>query len=183
MTTADQGVLAEPQQPTSRYTYQLRGQPLTDEEQQLLVEKWGSWTLDSPRRGPTTTEDFYADYPNRDIPRANFPSEAWQLDKDYLDQWFPQSLALIQRAQEAILAEYGHNGTEPMEERATMFQVEIMDTWQDETLSDKRSSTKQGGFTTRTSWDGLVRRILHAIMTEDTFVFAMGGHSAAAGHG
>jgi hypothetical protein len=31
--------------------------------------------------------------------------------------------------------------------------------------------------------DGLVRRVLHAIMTEDSFRVVMGGHSAAAGHG
>ena len=42
---------------------------------------------------------------------------------------------------------------------------------------------KQGGWTTHSSWQGLIKRILHAIMTEDVFVFAMGGHSAAAGHG
>ena len=41
----------------------------------------------------------------------------------------------------------------------------------------------QGGWSTRKSLEGLKRRLIHAIMTEDTFVFALGGHSAAAGHG
>ena len=36
--------------------------------------------------------------------------------------------------------------------------------------------------TTR-SWKGLQRRLLHAIMTQDSFVLSMGGHSAAARHG
>jgi hypothetical protein len=41
----------------------------------------------------------------------------------------------------------------------------------------------KGGWSTPKSWLGLKRRLLHAIMTEDTFNFAMGGHSASAGHG
>jgi hypothetical protein len=39
------------------------------------------------------------------------------------------------------------------------------------------------GCTTDRSWGGLQRRILHAIMTEDAFIFSMAGHSAPAGHG
>ena len=45
------------------------------------------------------------------------------------------------------------------------------------------TNNDKGGWTTQTSWDGLKRRLLHAIMTEDTFVFAMGGHGAAQGLG
>uniref|UniRef100_A0A7S1YAZ3 Uncharacterized protein n=1 Tax=Grammatophora oceanica TaxID=210454 RepID=A0A7S1YAZ3_9STRA len=33
------------------------------------------------------------------------------------------------------------------------------------------------------AWDGLVRRLLHAVMTNDSFNVILGGHSAAAGHG
>jgi hypothetical protein len=192
-----------PQQPppltmesSSRHTYQPRGQPLTDDERQTLLDQWGSWTLvDSKRESRPAQQqqdDFYASYPNRDVPRRDFPSNAWQVDKDYLDAFFPQALALVRRAQEAILAEYGNDGgdkesssSSSFEERSAMFRVEIMDTWQQDNddVNGKRASTKQGGFSNRKSWDGLVRRLLHSIMTEDSFVFAMGGHSAAAGHG
>eukprot|EP00957_Ditylum_brightwellii_P182403 13895085-Ditylum_brightwellii.AAC.1 len=40
-----------------------------------------------------------------------------------------------------------------------------------------------GGWTTKKSFEGLVRRLLHAMMTNDTFTVVLGGHSAAAGHG
>jgi hypothetical protein len=33
------------------------------------------------------------------------------------------------------------------------------------------------------SFQALVRRVLHAIVTQATFTFALGGHSIAAGHG
>lgn len=199
-TTSRQDPNASPSSPAPpsfhRHTYQPRGQPLTDDERQALIEKWGSWTLVDPKRDSRPKEDFYARYPNRDVPRNEFPSNAWQMDKAYLDEFFPQALALVRRAQEAILAEYGKeqgdNSSSSAEEdyssssfetRSSMFQTEIMDTWEGETINSPRPSAGQGGFTNRKSWDGFIRRILHSIMTEDSFVFAMGGHSAAAGHG
>jgi hypothetical protein len=48
---------------------------------------------------------------------------------------------------------------------------------------DKKECKKWGGCTTIESFENLKRRLLHAIMTEDIFVVAMSGHSAAAGHG
>ena len=39
----------------------------------------------------------------------------------------------------------------------------------------KDQTGDHGGWSTFKSMDGLKRRLLHAIMTEDTFVFAMGG--------
>jgi len=47
----------------------------------------------------------------------------------------------------------------------------------------KRGSRGNGGWTTKRSFEGLVRRLLHAIMTNGTFTVALAGHSAAAGHG
>jgi hypothetical protein len=42
-----------------------------------------------------------------------------------------------------------------------------------------------GGWTTERSFDGLARRILHAVMTEDQFTLVMTGHSLVSppGHG
>mmetsp|Transcript_39931 Transcript_39931/g.96377 ORF Transcript_39931/g.96377 Transcript_39931/m.96377 type:complete len:658 (+) Transcript_39931:231-2204(+) len=90
----------------------------------------------------------------------------------------------------AILAEYGYNneddGSNDSNDMATkkMFDLKVYDTTKDiksKTLA--KSNNDRGGWTTKTSWKGLKRRLLHAIMTEDSFIFAMGGHSAAAGHG
>jgi hypothetical protein len=136
--------------------------------------------------------DYYKTYPNRDVPRDKFPSNACQIDKEYLAKFLPESLALVQRAQDAILAEYGKTeGT--FEERSKMFQAEQiaedlaqamgLGAYGKRGKATGRPSTYEGGWTTPTSWEGLKRRMLHAVMTEDNFVFAMGGHSAAAGHG
>lgn len=165
----------------TRHLYETRGQPITDEEREAIIQQWGSWTLTDEKERPK--EDYYDAYPNRDIPYEDFPTNAWQTDQEYLADFLPEALALVNRVQMAILAEYGKTNS------SDMFNVEILDTWDGQNfvgskgLASHRPSMKQGGFTNRRSWNGLVRRLLHAVMTEDIFVFAMGGHSAAAGHG
>jgi hypothetical protein len=172
---------------STRHLYVPRGRPRSDNDRQALETKWGSWTFVEDDRTQTSrrpTDDYFVHYPNRDIPRTEFPPNAWQTDKDYLSKFIPESLALVQRAQDAILAEYGktsgNSNATSWEERASMFHVEKYESLVNVTGLD---SNNQGGWTTTKSWEGLKRRLLHAIMTEDSFVFAMGGHSAAAGHG
>eukprot|EP00540_Astrosyne_radiata_P017049 CAMPEP_0116846898 /NCGR_PEP_ID=MMETSP0418-20121206/14120_1 /TAXON_ID=1158023 /ORGANISM="Astrosyne radiata, Strain 13vi08-1A" /LENGTH=620 /DNA_ID=CAMNT_0004478255 /DNA_START=23 /DNA_END=1886 /DNA_ORIENTATION=- len=78
---------------------------------------------------------------------------------------------------EAILAEYGHGKSdEPgkdFNERAKMFNIDML----------MKYLQPNGGWTTEGSFKGLVRRVLHALITNDTFTVVLGGHSAAAGHG
>jgi hypothetical protein len=178
------------------FQYQPRGRPLTEASRRALIDEWGAWSLDEALSGRRVRleSDFYAAYPNRDVPREEFPANAWQTDVEYLSKFLPEGLALVGRAQEAILAEYGHGRSRDNEtdvespeawwERARMFQLAIHDSLDGVTVETRKNKKgDRGGWTTASSWDGLKRRILHAIMTEDSFVFAMGGHSAAAGHG
>jgi hypothetical protein len=72
------------------------------------------------------------------------------------------------------MAEYG----QPIE-NSEVFHTEKSTEWMGGKSDSKCSD--QAGCTTPKSWENLKRRLLHAIMTEDVFVFAMGGHSAAAG--
>jgi len=161
---------------SGRRTYKTRGQPMSDEDRKEMEDKWGKWTLMADQKsGPT--EDYYADYPNRDIPRKKFPPNAWQTDKEWLSKFLPESIKLVDRAINAILEEYG----EPTDGTSVLFHVEKHDAWFEK--MDKHQCQTQGGCTTVKSFENLKRRLLHAVMTEDMFVFAMGGHSAAAGHG
>jgi hypothetical protein len=85
---------------------------------------------------------------------------------------------------EAILAEYGHSiYDEPTLDFATRSEIFGVSSINISAGEARPGSYSNAGWMTPRAWDGLVRRILHAIMTEDKFVFAMGGHSAAAGHG
>ena len=171
----------------NRYLYKRRGQPMSDEDTKIMIEKWGSWTLVDSKERPV--EDYYDAYPNRDIPRSKFPKNAWQIDSDYLNKFLPEAIKLIERTQEAILAEYGHTHGS-WNNRTEMFELEMFESL--EKASNyiiqkpewrKDSNGERGGWSTFKSMEGLKRRLLHAIMTEDTFIVATGGHSSAAGHG
>jgi len=138
--------------------------------------KWGKWSLGAdPKERPA--DDYYAAYPNRDIPRSKFPPNAWQTDKEWLSKFLPESIKLVDRAINAIMEEYG----QPKDGTSNLFHVEKHDKWFESMHKDH--CNRQSGCTTAKSFDNLRRRILHSVMTEDMFVFAMGGHSASAGHG
>jgi hypothetical protein len=163
-------------------TYLPRGKPINATDKQALSKKYGTWTLVDPKADQRPNYDFYARYPNRDIPREQFPKNAWQIDTEYLAKFLPEAKALIERGMEAMLAEYGHSPEEEpgktFEERAEMFSVTIVDL-----KVGGGSKVQNAGWMTARSFQGLVRRVLHAVMTEDTFTLVMGGHSAAAAHG
>jgi hypothetical protein len=163
---------------------------LPDENtKQELSVKWGHWHFWDGDEDLRPTNDYMAKYPNRDIPGDDFPDDAWQTDAVFVNHYLNDADSLISRAMEAIFTEYGHGKPlEPQEmaERMKMFH------WSKEDLStatgpplkySKRGDRGNGGWTTKRSFDGLVRRLLHAMMTSDTFTVVMGGHSAAAGQG
>jgi len=47
----------------------------------------------------------------------------------------------------------------------------------------RKKAYGDGGWRSEGSDEVLQKRLLHAVMTEDTFVYVMGGHSSSAGHG
>jgi hypothetical protein len=168
------------------WTYKTRGQIITPEEKARLAEKYGSWSwTDEPARPNDDMMALYKKYPNRDVPWTAFPDNAWQKDQSYLTQFLKEGEELTMRAMEAILAEYGHGPEDQpgndFAARSQMFRLQTID--DDKLMDTPPAGGNIGGWTTTRSWDGLKRRLLHALVSEDSFVFAMGGHSAAAGHG
>lgn len=160
-----------------------------DKMKEALSEKFGSWHFWDGDEESRPLEDYCGKYPNRDIPGEDFPDEAWQADAVFVNHILNDADQLIGRAMEAIFTEYGHGKPlepEQLAERMKMFH------WSREDLStateppdkyNKKGDRGNGGWTTKRSFSGLVRRMLHAMMTQDTFTVVMGGHSAAAGQG
>lgn len=162
----------------------------SDEERAPLREKFGKWGFYDGDELERPMEDYASKFPNRDIPGDQFPRDAWQADAVYVNHILNDADLLILRTMEAIFVEYGHGKPLPPEglvARMKMFH------WSREDLSvdnvqapekyRRRGSRGNGGWTTKRSFDGLVRRLLHAMMTQDTFTVVMGGHSAAMGAG
>lgn len=91
---------------------------------------------------------------------------------------------MVQRAQDAIFAEYGYGRNlkvDELLERNKMFHWEKVDLKAG--AKPLHSSMLQGGWTTQRSADGLTRRLLHAIMTNDEFVVVVVGAPWVAGIG
>eukprot|EP00532_Pseudo-nitzschia_australis_P007647 CAMPEP_0168175332 /NCGR_PEP_ID=MMETSP0139_2-20121125/7058_1 /TAXON_ID=44445 /ORGANISM="Pseudo-nitzschia australis, Strain 10249 10 AB" /LENGTH=1010 /DNA_ID=CAMNT_0008093697 /DNA_START=102 /DNA_END=3134 /DNA_ORIENTATION=- len=173
----------------SSHTYKPRGKPMSDADRNAMEDKWGKWTLEPPvskvlpSDDADSVDDYYAAYPNRDVPRKEFPAGAWQTDKDWLSKFLPEGIQLVERAMNAILEEYGqpnlgNDGTTTSD----LFRVGKLDDHFPGDVS-KEPCKSSSGCTDKTSFYNLKRRLLHAVMTEDVFAVAMGGHSSAAGHG
>ena len=163
--------------------------PLPDEETKARYEEqfkhWHFWDGDEDIR---PNNDYMAAYPNRDIPNDDFDDDAWQVDAVFVNHYLNDASEMITRAQEAIYTEYGRG--KPLEqdqmiERIKMLRWTKIDLAKDSLPAKyaRRGDRGDGGWTTERSQKGLIRRLLHAMMTSDTFTVVMGGHSAAAGQG
>ena len=167
--------------------------PFPDEgTKQSTAESFGHWhfedTKDETKR---PSNDYMANFAHRDIPSDKFPKDAWQTDTEFLNHYLNDAEQLVTRAMEAIYTEYGYGkplSPEDEERRTKMFGWEMYnmtsgDKKGPQGFSGHKGTRGTGGWTTQRSFDGLVRRILHALMTSDTFTVVMGGHSASAGEG
>jgi hypothetical protein len=163
--------------------------PVDEETKKNLATEWGKWHFWDGDEDTRPSGDYCANFPNRDVPGDEFPDEAWQNDAVFVNHIVNDAEQLVARAMEAIFVEYGHGKPLKAEELASRM---AMFGWNKLDLAtqtgappkySKRGDHGNGGWTTARSMDGLVRRLLHAIMTNDTFTVVMGGHSAAAGHG
>ena len=172
--------LLEPDIQTGRADEKTRGEQ---------IDKWGSWHFWDGEASRRPKDDFGAQYPNRDVPGNKFPDTAWQVDAVYVNHFINDGEKIIQRAMEAIFTEYGKGKPLPpekMAERYHMFHWEMLDFTKSQDPPPeftKKGSRDIGGWTTKRSFDGLVRRLLHAMLTQDTFTVVLAGHSAAQGQG
>eukprot|EP00816_Leptocylindrus_hargravesii_P013506 CAMPEP_0196824974 /NCGR_PEP_ID=MMETSP1362-20130617/92791_1 /TAXON_ID=163516 /ORGANISM="Leptocylindrus danicus, Strain CCMP1856" /LENGTH=911 /DNA_ID=CAMNT_0042205337 /DNA_START=109 /DNA_END=2844 /DNA_ORIENTATION=+ len=148
---------------------------------------WGHWKFYDGAEETRPKNDYIkeADPVYGDIHAEDFPEDAWQADAVYVNHFLDEAFKLVNRTKEAIYAEYGAGAPltpEQVERRKKMFHTAIIDCDKEVSL-DKKVITGHGGWVCEKSFDGLVRRLLHAMMTNDSFSVVLGGHSAAAGHG
>jgi hypothetical protein len=194
--------------PPGYYVYTRRGRSMTFTETEELSRTWGTWNCtnrssasSSSLLSSSSSLDFYSLFENRDVPLDQFPSTAWQRNGTYVTEFLQQAIALVNRTMESILVEYGkaarfgrdddkkENDEWNTKLRWAMFDVDRFEndfftttttTGSPPNIYDK----SHGGWTTHRTWiHGLQRRLWHAILTEDSFVVVVGGHSAAAGQG
>jgi hypothetical protein len=181
----------------SPYASHLYDRPKEELEQQQTIyeqkmarirSEWGMWTFKDPSGDAEDRPiaDFSSiDY--KDLPADEFPPYSWQADEDYVTAFLLEARALVNRMTEGIYAEYGwplkkKDGTttlssEELEKREQAFRIHILDS-----ATNEKELKKEGiAQLSQVAMDGLVRKLLHAMMTNDEFYVVLAGHSAAAG--
>ena len=85
--------------------------PPSPEVLEEYKETFGTWQLDeSPSAFDRNA--FCRDYNHCDVPQDEFPTNSWQTDSDYLEKFLSEADKLVDRARNAILAEYGKSPEE-----------------------------------------------------------------------
>jgi len=163
-----------------------QGDPVSDHE--ALIEKWGKWHFwdNNPESRPK--EDFLSAFPNNDCPSDDFPFTAWQGDGVYVNHFLDSGSELINRAKEAIFTEYGWGPkkemtTDQLIARKAMFKINVVDLHTTDLANSPEGNHDRGGWTTKSSFKALTKRLIHAMMTNDDFIIVLGGHANAAADG
>lgn len=151
------------------------------------ASSWGFFDFEDPKeewRGKVRPIPDFESVPHRDVKGSDFPDGAWQKDDEYMTEFLNEAKKLVNRTMEGIYAEYGVGVAggdlsklteEQLKQREMFAPIKILQNIDDDAEYNARGN---GMWTTKDSLDGLARRILHAIITQDTFHIVLGGHSA-----
>ena len=184
------------------FLYDQHKESEIDHEQQAYLDKmevttkqWGAW------EAPTDTfyekysvrrpEPPFDTYPYRDVPLKKFPEHSWQLDETYVASLLQQAKKLLHRVKEGIYIEYGQPtirkdgkkiSKHEMDKRDELFGIITED------FSVKKGTAVEIGnvhiakkgvaYMSETTWDGLVQKLLHAMMTNDVFYVVLVGQGS-----
>ena len=158
-----------------------------DASRLAVLQEYGGWfhTTDPTLTSPAQWDEN----PHRDKPWEDFPETAWQLDEAYVKRWLPEALGLVQRVKEGIYREYGYQRVveEGRPEKQQVFGVILGNyTVLDGTAYKRKTSSPSSkdklpgiAYLTTAAWNGLVRKLLHAVMTHDDFYAVVVGPGGA----
>jgi hypothetical protein len=149
-------------------------------------DQYGAWTQPD-FTGLTRPSNFHT-VPHKDLNGSAFPANAWQSDKTYVDKFLKEAQALVRRVQKAIYKEYGYD---EYSERFAVLKIDQHKAHDFVTMLsgvatavDIEGNPHKGiAFLRADAQEGLVRKLLHAMMTHDEFyVVAVGGEHLYQGH-
>eukprot|EP00537_Pseudo-nitzschia_pungens_P007589 CAMPEP_0172357806 /NCGR_PEP_ID=MMETSP1060-20121228/2136_1 /TAXON_ID=37318 /ORGANISM="Pseudo-nitzschia pungens, Strain cf. cingulata" /LENGTH=1002 /DNA_ID=CAMNT_0013078649 /DNA_START=148 /DNA_END=3156 /DNA_ORIENTATION=+ len=193
----------EHRSPYASHLYDATKEEL-EERQEKFVEKmkkvreeWGAWDFRDPHGEQSMRAAAnFSEVEYKDLPLDDFPPNAWQADEEYVANFLVEAKKLVHRVKEGIYAEYGwptkgkEEDKEYLEQRDKFWKIDVWDPADCEGGDRNKcpqlylKGIKEGvAVIEKSSFDGLVRKLLHGLMTNDEFYAVLGGHSAAAGHG
>jgi hypothetical protein len=182
--------------------YQPKESEIYDEQQAYLAKmeaikkEWGAWEAPTDvfyeKYSVRRPEPPFDTYPYRDLPLKKFPEHSWQLDETYVASFLQQAKELLHRVKEGVYTEYGHptirkNGKKisknERDKRDELFRVITENFFVKKgtavEIRNVRIAKKGVAFMSETTWDGLVQKLLHAMMTNDEFYVVLVGQGSA----
>jgi hypothetical protein len=161
-------------------------------KQELLRNEYGYWN--QPIWPNSTIKKFTVPkdniiYENRDVPIEKFSPLSWHLQSQYVASFLKEAKDLVHRIQEGIYTEYGMTSSnaddaQVLQRRQQSFNIQKMDYFDNHEVQVDTSITGQGrivdiksrqsvpcgSYLTNDAYNMLVRKLLHAIITEGTFL-------------
>jgi hypothetical protein len=149
-------------------------------------EDWGAWNFKDHSDQARPQQDF-SSVQYKDVPASGWTDGVWQKDKAYIKDFIKEGRSLVDRMENAILAELGHHASKPYGQELSAEEIADRKKLMQLCITEDIGETvcPEGHFMklSRSAFQGLVRKLLHSMITNDEFYFILGGHSAAAGHG
>jgi hypothetical protein len=196
---------------TSPYYAEWKNNTVEQEKEQTAfetkmsgyVKKYGQWV--PPKFSDAiSTPDFTLAEQNKDLNSTEFPSSAWQSNREYMLEFFGQAKQLVSRVQEGIFEEYGYGISDEtstakkndiIAQRIVEFKVLVKDRLpidnngaavnvnsgvkksDDDDTTTTSDAIPAVAYLNTAAWEGLIRKLLHSMITSDQFYVVLVGHT------
>jgi hypothetical protein len=146
-------------------------------QMEALTAQYGQW---EPPNFEGLAVPKYHHYNYHDIPNADLLANAWQKNKTYVQSFLQQAQALVERVKLGIFAEYGYSDNNIAESKLESYHRRrdatlglIVDHFRviNEVAVDEKTKERLSGiaYLNKNAWQGLIRKLLHAIIMHDNF--------------
>lgn len=151
-----------------------------DNQRQLMLQTYGGYT--PPPDDSHSSRYTYNYPPYNDVEAKSFPHDSWQNNGEYQELWLKEASDLVLRVQRGIYAEYGEEFPESQSERLNgrlgVFvgdNFNVPSSQHGTALKDDGKRIATMAYLSSAAWDGLIRKLTHALMTHSEFyVVAVG---------
>ena len=145
------------------------------------INDYGIWQGPSVEGVVGLDYEFFDRFDFRDADPSDFPDFVWQKSSEYIESFLQEAQALVEATKEGIMREYNH--INPGDREKAYFDVIIGEkefkegmAWDPPKKKNENSTRTEGiAYMPQKSWDGLIKKLLHAMITEDHFYVVVAG--------
>ena len=172
--------------PYASHLYNRSASELTAEQEEYVAKmesvrsRWGAWDFVDDyalkNKGKERPVADFSDTEYKDMMAPKFPAGSWQTDAAYVERFLAEAGDLVDRVREGVYAELGRPSKGP-DGKVLLSDEERVERDRAFRIAHEEDDDGEGamGTVNARSWDGLVRKLLHAMMTNDEFYAILGG--------